>query len=314
VIKNSLIHPIDELHYDRYSPADAAAAIEQTEKLAWDKINQVLNSKEARSFENTVLGLTRASLEFDAVINIVGHMESVLGEPWREADVMASARASQFSSDFFLHSGIYAAVKSIQEQHDTRFSQPQKKLLDDLISNFERGGVNLPEEQKNRLKELNKELSEASTLFGQNATKAHDAAGVNVLDKNELGGLGEEFIAEAGLKAKQKNLKGYWLSYSEPNLLRVMSECSVRKTRRAMFEAARSMGLEPNIPLSKKIISLRYEKAKLLGYQNFADFALEKRMAQTGRRARNFIAELIKAYVNEVPKETAELQEFARKL
>lgn len=313
--KNSLIHPVGELRFGTYDPKDTAQALKITEKLAWDRIDRILHlDPKDRTFENTVLALTRSTDEFDAVISIVSHLESVLGEPWRKADILSTTVSSKFYNEINLHVGLYKALKEVDARLKIKdLSKAQNKLLTDMIRDYKRGGVDLPPAQKERLKVINKELSNCSAKFGQNSVKANDKTAVYVADKAELNGLSDEFIAEAAAAAKTKGkTSGYLISYNEPNFASVMSLCTVQSTRKAMFKAVRTTGLSPNRPLAKKILELRYEKAKLLGYKTYADFVLKSRMAKNGKTARDFIDKLTKTYKPIIKKELQELENFAR--
>ncbi len=314
--KNTLIHPIDELRFGTYDPKDASQALKITEKLAWERIDRILHlDPKDRTFENTVLALTRSTDEFDAVVSIIGHLESVLGEPWRKADILSSTVASKFYNEINLHTGLYKAFKEVDSRLKIKeLTKAQNKLLTDMIREYKRGGVDLPPAEKERLKEINKELSRSSTKFSQNTVKANDKTGICVTNKADLDGLSDEFIKEAAENAKIKGkTAGYWVSFNEPNFMSVMSLCTVASTRKAMFKAVKTTGLSPNLPLAKKILELRYEKAKLLGYKTYADFVLKSRMAKNGKTARTFIDNLTKTYKPIIKRELRNLENFARK-
>ncbi len=313
--KNTLLHPVDELHFGTYDPKDASRALKFTEKLAWKRIDRILHlDPKDRTFKNTVLALTRSTDEFDAVVSIINHLEAVLGEPWRKADILASTIASKLYNEINLHAGLFNALEEVDARLKLEdLTKAQNKLLTDMIRDYKRGGVDLPKNEKQRLKEINAELSKCSTKFSQNTVKANDKTGIYVSDRSELDGLPDELIAESAKNAKVRGKKfRYWVSYSEPNFTAVMSLCSVQTTRRAMFKAVRTTGLSPNRPLAKRILELRYEKAKLLGYKNYADFVLKSRMAKNGKTARTFIDNLVKTYKPVIKQELESLEKFAR--
>jgi len=314
MIKNSLLHPVSELHFDRYLAKDTRAALLFTEKLVWERINRSLEiPKSERTFQNTVRALTESSEEFSALTNTVSHLDSVLGGSWSAADTQATQVASKLYNELGLHKGIYTALLEVREVMKPKsLTTAQNKLLDDLIRDYRRGGVALPPTKKQKLKEINEELSKIATKFGQNYAKATDKCGIMVANRAQLVGLGEETVLTAKNEAKLKKLEGYWVQFSEPNYLAVMSQCTDKTTRRAMYKAAKTIGLKPNIPLCLRALELRREKAILLGYKNYADFALEDRMAKNGKIAGSFLDKLSNLYMPTINKEFKELELFAR--
>ncbi|HSX16992.1 MAG TPA: M3 family metallopeptidase [Patescibacteria group bacterium] len=311
---NSLLHPVNELHYGTYKPADAKQALTATEKAGRKNIAAVLALADAdRTFDNTLLALTRSTDDFDSIVGRISHLESVLGEDWREADLLATAMATKLANDVSLNKDVYDALVVLKKsKHYAAASAAQKKLLDDTIQDFERGGIALPEAKKKQLKDLRHKLSKATTQFGQNVVKAHDKAGIHVTDAAALAGLSKPFLTECRAAAKKKELTGYWVRQTEPNYVKVMTDCTVRDTRLAMYKSAKSEGLAPNEKLAKEILKMRYELAALVGYKTFADYATADRMAKTGKAARDFITGLSERYQPGVAGETAELEQFAR--
>ncbi len=311
---NSFLHPTNELHYDKYRPADAAAALDATEKLAHANIAAIVAVPDGdRTIDNTLLALSRCAEDFYGVAARIGHLESVLGKPWSKADLLATERASKLGNEIGLNEDLYKALVALRALPATKkASAPRQKLLKDTIEDYERGGIALPKKQKETLKKLRKQLSEATTKFGQNTVKAQDAAGVHITDIAELKGLDDDFIKQAQAAAKKKKLDGYWLQMSQPNFVKVMTDCAVTGTRHAMYKTGKSDGLEPNRKLAQNILALRTQIAHMLGFTTFADLATVDRMAKTGKTARDFIHDLRQRYQPGVAGEIDELRDFAR--
>lgn len=312
--QNTLLHQINELHFDRYDPADAAKALTASEATARQNIAAILALKDTeRTFNNTLLALTRCALDFESVVGRISHLESVLGEPWRAADLLATKRASQLSNDIALDSKLYQALLVLRKSpHYKQASPARQKLLTDTLQDYERGGIALPDDKKEQLKQLRHELSEASTHFSQNVVKAQEKSGLHITDSQALDGLADDFIAACRAAARAKKVSGYWVQNNEPNYIKVMTDCTVRDTRLAMYKIVKSAGLAPNERLTKEILAKRYELAKLLGYQTFADLATADRMAKTGKIARHFIQDLMQRYQPGIRGEHAALRDFAR--
>ena len=314
---NSFLQSIDELSFGSYFQADVEPALDHTEELSRRRLHDLLEvAPDERTFGNTVLALTRATKEFEAVARLVSHLESVLGEPWRTADELATQRSIKLVSEISFHQGLYTALTTYRETSAeiSRLPMHQRKLLDDLIRDYERDGVNLPADDIERLKAIRLQLGAAMTAFGQNVVTTSDAAGLAIEDEAALDGLDDDFIAACRTSATGSDESGLWLSYSHPNYVKVMTECRVRSTRQAFYQVALTHATQLNEPLVKEILALRQELAQLLGYAHYADYVLDERMARNGQTAQAFVNDLADRYRTQAETERDMLQAFAREL
>ncbi|HEX6258534.1 MAG TPA: M3 family metallopeptidase [Candidatus Saccharimonadales bacterium] len=311
---NSFFHPTHEVHFDRYKPEDVAAALEHSEKLAWERYDALMKiPAKDRTFENTVLAFTRAADEFGTVLSIVGTLDSLIGGEWNMPYEEAVKVSSRLHSKVQVHEGLFGALKEYADAHLDALPPNRKKLVTEMIRDYKRSGIMLPKPKKEKLTALRLKLSEATTEFGQNVVKANDKAGLHITDRSQLAGLDESLIDTAHKAAKKKKLSGYWIAYNEPNYVAVMTRCEVRETRKAFHKVSNTRAADKNAPLAKNILALRQEIAELLGYKDYADYVLENRMIKTGQRAKDFIAELTARYKPASIKEHASLLAFARK-
>ncbi len=315
-MKNSLLHPDYELHFGSYKPEDVANALDVTEKLARDRlaaIIQIPGSK--RTYDNTVLALTRSSIEFDTVISVVSHLEGVLGDVWREAEQQASERLTKLSNDIGLNTDLYRALVQVRSNPAVwdNLSTARQKLLDTMIKDYKRGGITLPKAKREELRAINEQLARLSTLFAQNVVIQNDKANLHLHSKEELAGIDAEDIEHFAKEAKAKHKTGYLVSFSEPNLVNIMTNCHVRKTRRAMYRMIMSRSRRTNQQISQDIVELRQKRARLVGYANYADLAADDRMTKKSAVAVSFVDKLIGLYTPTALKEFHELQDFARR-
>lgn len=315
--KNSFDTPISQMHFGMYQPQDVESALDRAEALAWKRINTAISIPSGkRTFANTVLAITRATEEFNYVIILVEHQQYVLGGPWTKPNDLATERSTKLSNKLSMHEGIYKALLSIRELNGSsiELDAAETKLLNDQITDFERNGIKLQEKEKEKLNNIRSKLSKLRNKFGQNVVKASDEAGLYVADSSGMTGLSKEFIDKARETAKKDGKKGYWISYNQPTYGYVMSTCAVRKTRQDMFETHIQRAADTNEAVAKKILGLRQEMAQILGYRDYADYALERRMAKSGDAAYVFISDLTEKYRPKMQEEFTELQTFARKL
>ena len=316
-MSNSFLQSVDQFHFGTYKPEDVEPALDQTEKLAWERIERLLAIPDQdRTFENTVLALSRSTREFDTAFGVVAHLEGVLGEAWNETSLLASERASRLMSEIGLHQGIYRALLAVrsQRQYTASLSTHAQKFLADFIDLFERNGIALPKAEQTKLKAMRLKLTKATTQFGVNTVRANDETGILVKTADQLDGLPDDFIEACKAAAKQKRQIGLWVGFSEPNYHKIMSGCRVRATRRAMYEATASRAAGSNSPLITEILKLRREIAVLLGYKDFADYILAERMAKNGTTARKLGSDLQTYYQESAQQEFRDLLQFAREL
>src|SRR6185437_8589226 len=158
------------------------------------------------------------------------------------------------------------------------------------------------------------QLGAATHEFAQNVVEADDNNGIELAAETDLAGLDGAFIDGCRKAAQEQGKAGFWVTYSQPTHVKIMVGCKVRSTRQAFYQLAVTRANEANEELARTILSLRREQAQLLGYPNFADYALAERMAKTGAAAQEFIGALTTRYQTLAETERDELQAFARQL
>ncbi len=315
--QNTLMHDDGEMHFDKYKPEDVEPALKHYEDTLWQRINNLLKiENEDRDFDNTVLALTGSGEEFYRVVLTAMHLNMVLGEAWEEAALLADEISTRVSNEVDFHQGIYQALLSLESKTEyiKSLSKPKQKLLSDLIRGYKRRGIELPKTKQQELKDIYQKLSKLSLQFEQNIVKADDVSGVLVDNADALEGLDQDFIDSCKQDAEEKNLNGYWIQYSQPNYKKVMSECKIRSTRQKLYEVHISNTEELNKSLSEEILQLRQKVAEILGYENYADYILEDRMAKKLSTVREFIDKLRNYYQDKALAETEELEKFAQQL
>lgn len=313
--ENPILNSVESLRFDLYRPDQVGPALEAAEQLAWERIEALLTLPgQERTATNTLLALHRAQEELEAVVGISAHLMSTLGGEWNEPAQLAIARASAYSNEISFHEGIYQALLELSKrsEHINAQTPQMRKLLKETIRDYERNGINLAPGIRARLKQVRAQLDEATNLFDQNVVTASDAAGLALDSQSQLEGLEPDFIAGCKEAAKAHTQANFWVDFTPPNYIKVMTNCRCRDTRQAMYRLSITRAENLNKELAHKILKLRRELAHLLGYKTYADYALEERMAGTGAVARKFIADLIPAYRELGNREYLELEQFAR--
>ena len=228
----------------------------------------------------------------------------------------------RYSNDFSMRKGYYNALVHYRDksaEYQT-LDVERKKIIDDAIKDFELAGVGLPTKEKKRLKAINKELSELTECFQNNVKDAVAAWGKHVPDEALLAGVPDGTKEAMARAAKEKKLDGWYVTMHAPIYVSVITHATNRELRKELYIAYNTRASDQgplagkwnNMPLVAKILALRDEKAKLLGFRSYAEFALQKRMAPSVERVFEFLREIAAHAREKAQKEFAELELFAR--
>lgn len=308
---NSFFHPLGELHFNSYKPSDVNRALKKAlaEAAENDAKIESLKSDEI-NFENTVEAFCAASDRLDFLSGIISHLAGTLGGEWQQKEQIVSEQATAFYTQRSLNTKLYGRL--CQAQKLPKLDTLQQKLIDDLVKDYEKEGINLSPAKKTRLAELRAELSKLSIDFGQNTVKATDEAFLYVENKSDLAGIDAETLTSWADAAKQKKKPGYFIQLSPPNYDKIMTQCDSLPIRQAVHKLSRSRAPQ-NEKIAIKILSLRHELANLLGHKSYADYAIDQRMAKTSKKATDFIKMLTKKYDPVMQQEAKNLADFKLK-
>ena len=270
------------------------------------------------SFDATLLGFARATRELSRVWGRVCHLESVENTPaLREAYNAVLPRVTEFFSSLTLDARLWEKIRAAADAVPAgTLDATRRRFLEEVLADFRDSGAELPEAKKARLAEINARLAALTTKFGENVLDSTNAWEKFVADEAELAGLPESAKAAAAASAKAKGRAGeFRFTLHAPSLAPVMRYAESDALRREFWEASNAVarvGAFDNTANVREILALRDEKAKLLGFANFADCATSRRMAKSGANARRFVEDMRARVGKFFEKENAELVEFAR--
>lgn len=304
--------PFDKIIEDDYLPA-VKAAIEE----ARGNIKAIKETKADADFENTIVALEMASQRLGTICSIFYNQLSAAGTDKLEAlaEEIGPINAN-FSSDVALDEDLFARVKTVYDSKDNLdLNVEENTLLDDTYKGFVRGGALLPEDKKKRLREISEEMSTLGPMFMNNAKKSSEQFELIIEDQKDLAGLPDTAIAGAKQMAEDKGYEDKWLiTLDYPSFGPFMTYADKRELREKVWRAFGNRAYKDkydNCDIILKIVRLRDERAKLLGYKNHADFVLERRMAKTPANVISFLEKLLKAYKPAAESELEELRKFA---
>jgi oligopeptidase A len=307
-----LIVPFDRISAEHVEPA--ITELIRRSEAALDAIESA-----PRTYEATLGALERATEQLELSMGVVEHLESVATTPaLREAYNAVLPHVSAFWSSVALREGLYRAIKELAATPEAQSLEPTKKrLLEKSLADFRRQGAELPPADKEKLKELDRELSVLTTKFSQNVLDATNAFELLVEDEARLSGLPESARAMAREAAEAKGKPGYRFTLQAPSVTAVLTYADDAALRQAIWTAFNARGTEApfdNRPLIGKLLELRRARAQLLGFKDFADLVTDDRMAKDGQGAQRFIAELTEKSLAAFDREKQELAEFAASL
>ena len=284
--------PFDAIRTEHVKPA-----IELLLKQMQQRVDDLGNSQTPRTYQDVLLALDNVTEPLDFAMAVVRHLESVATTPeLRAVYNEIQEPVSLFYTSIPLHEQLWAAVKAVAGSREANELPPvHQRYLKKTVSGFRRAGADLNAEGKKKLEEIDVALTKATTKFAENVLDATNAFELIITDEKQLAGLPESARTMARESARSKDREGWRLTLQAPSYMAAMTYLDDRNIRHELWEASNSRatsGELDNRALISEILRLRREKARLLGYRDFADLVLEERMAHRGETAERFVEDL----------------------
>jgi oligopeptidase A len=316
---NPLLSRVFPIPFDRVRAEHVRPAVDRLLGEAQQAIEAIAGDTGPRTFDNTLGALERATEHVEHAMRVVAHLEHCATTPeLREAYNEAQPRVSELVSRIPLNEGLWRAFQRYAETEEARGLRGAKaRLLKKTTAEFRRHGAELDHAGKERLASIDVELTKLTLKFAQNALDATNAFELVIEDEARLAGLPESARQAARESAESKGKKGWRFTLQAPSWIPVLTYLDDASIRGHIYRAHVSRATSgdwDNRPLLQRVIALRAEKAKLVGYPSFADLVLEDRMAENGARARAFVDDLVSRTAAFFARETAELQAFRNQL
>ena len=289
-------------------------------ELAKAEIDAIVQNPIQPTFENTIEALAFGGAILDRISSIFFNLNSAeTNDEIQKIAQEVSPLLSEFGNDVRLNPDLFARVKTVYEQRDKLNLNPeQTTLLDKKYKSFSRNGANLPEDKKNQLREIDKELSKLSLQFGENVLAETQAYQLHITDKSDLAGLPEGTIEAAHSLAKSQEKEGWIFTLDYPSYVPFVTYADNRELRKKMAIAFGAKGFQnnefDNQEIVLKIAKLRFDRAQVLGYATHAHFVLEERMAESPEKVKTFSNDLLEKAKSAALKEFAQLTAFAKEL
>jgi len=304
--------PFEEIKLEHYLPA-----FEEGIKLQKAEVDKIINNTEKPTFENTIEAMEKSGKLLTKVSSMFYNLNSAnTNDEMQTIAKTVAPMLSKHNDDINLNEKLFAKVKSIYNEKDgLNLTTEQNKVLKDYYDGFIRGGANLTNEQKEKFRKLNEELSLLSLKFGENLLKETNAVGLIIDDKNDLLGLPESVMQAAFELGKAKGHEGKWVfTLQKPSFIPFLQYSEKRNLREKIFKAYINRSNNNNDFDNKKILSsiaaLRVERANLLGYKTHADYILEKNMAKNSQIVYKFLTDLWKPALKRAKMEIDDMQKI----
>lgn len=313
--------PFETVPFDKISPHDYLPALKEAITIAKKRIEDIKTNKETETFSNVVEALENSSPELDLISGIFFNLHSAeTNDDIQKYAKEISPLLTEFGNDVSMDEVLFAKIKKVWDNKEKfNLDQEQLMLLEKNYKSFVRNGALLNEADKNKLREISKELSTLGLHFGDNVLKETNDYMLVIEKKEDLEGLPEDVVEAAALTAKEKGKDGKWVfTLQYPSVIPFLTYAKNRELRKELFLANSTKGFHgdatDNQEIVKKIAQLRFEKARLLGYESHAHFVLEERMASNPKTVQTFIENIVNHATPAAQKETEELKEYAKKI
>ena len=306
--------PFNSVKIEHYLPAfDVAIAETKAE------VQQIINNAATPDFANTIVALDLAGEKLERIKGIFFNLNSAeTNDEMQKIAQEVAPKLSDLGNDISLNEELFARIKEVHNQKDNLVMNVEEStLLEKTYRRFVRSGANLNETDKAKYRGITKELSTLGLQYQQNVLAETNAYELLIADEKDLGGLPESIVEMAAQAARAKEKEGWLFNLQYPSYVPFLKYADNRGLREQMFRASSSRanrGNEnDNNDIIRRIVELRLNKAKLLGFSTHAEYKLQERMAETPEKVIRFLEDLHQSSKSFAIKEFAEVQEYAAK-
>ena len=306
--------PFNRIELNDYEPAIREGMNEEDRE-----IERITDNTEPPTFENTILALENSGALLERVTTVFFNLMSA--ETCDEMDALAEKmmpELSEHSNNISLNPKLFSRIKQVYAQKESlKLTAEEEQLLQKTYDGFMRNGADLSDSDKEIYRKLSAELSSLTLKFAQNHLKETNSFELVLTDKNELEGLPESTVEAARHAAEEKGKKDCWMfTLQAPSYVPFMKYSAKRGLRKKLYMAYNTQCTHANeynnTEIVKRIVNIRMEMAQLLGFKDFADYVLRKRMAENSGNVYKLLNDLLDAYSPAARKEVEEVEKLAR--
>ena len=306
--------PFSKIELKHYEPA-FDYAIEENRK----EIEAIINNPEEPTFENTILAMEQSGELLGRVSGVFFVLNnSDTSEEMQQIALNVTPKLTELSNDISLNPELFKRVKAVYDKRaELNLDKEDMQLLEESYKGFERSGALLEGENKELYRRYSEELSNLTLKFGQNALVATNAFTLNITDEKQVEEL-PDFVKEGlAAEAEARGEKGWTVTLQAPSYVPFMTYSSQRELKEKLYRAYNTRGIggeSDNLEIIRRITELRLKIAQLLGYECYADYVLEDRMAENRSTVTSFLNELCVATLNYAHQDVKAVTEYAHSL
>ncbi|WP_294268893.1 M3 family metallopeptidase [uncultured Chryseobacterium sp.] len=305
--------PFSQIKNEDYLPA-----FRELIRKSEEEIDHIVRNPETPSFENVIEALAYSGEQLDLASHIFFNLNSAeTSDELQQLAQEISPILTEYSSKISQNEALFSKIRKVYENRkDYSLNDEQEMLLEETYKGFVRSGALLSEENKEKLKKINMDLSLKSLQFGQNVLASTNAYFKHITRKEDLTGIPEAILEQYAEEAKERSLEGWVITLQYPSYIPLMTYAENRELRKelALANGKKSFdgGEFDNQGLIKELVQLKQQKAELLGYTNYAEYVLEERMAKSPDSVLNFLNELLTKAKPFAEKEIEALENLAK--
>ena len=305
--------PFDKISVSDYEPAfETAIAVSRAE------VDAIINNPAKPTFKNTILALEKQGELLDRISSVFFNMlQCNTSDELQDIAMRIQPKLTELSNDVSLNPELFKRIKEVNENPGLFLTKEDKKLLENTYKSFVRSGANLADAEKELYRQYSSELSQLTLQFGQNSLAANNAYSLNITKASQVAEL-PDFVKEGlAMDAKARGQKGWTVTLKAPSYGPFMTYSSQRDLKEKLYKARSSCaigGKFDNTENIRKITALRLKIANLLGYECYADYVLDNRMAEKTAIVNSFLAELLSQTKEYADKDYQTINAYAHSL
>ena len=305
--------PFDKISASDYEPAfDTAIAVSRAE------IDAIVNNPAKPSFKNTIVALEKQGELLERISSVFFNMlQCNTSDELQNIAMQIQPKLTELDNDVSLNPELFKRVKEVYENPGLFLSKEDKKLLENTYKGFVRSGANLSDEDKELYRQYSSKLSQLTLQFGQNSLASNNAYSLNITSAKQVAEL-PDFVKEGlAMEAKARGEKGWTVTLKAPSYVPFVTYSSQRDIKEKLYRSRNSCsvgGKFDNTENIREITALRLKIANLLGYECYADYVLDNRMAEKTEVVNSFLAELLSQTKEYAEKDYQTINEYAQSL
>ena len=305
--------PFDKIQISDYEPAfETAIAVSRAE------VEAIVNNPAKPSFKNTIVALEKQGELLNRIASVFFNLNQCnTSKEMQDIAMRIQPKLTELGNDISLNPELFKRVKAVYENPGLFLSKEDKKLLENTYKSFVRSGANLSDEDKELYRQYSSELSQLTLQFGQNSLAANNAYSLNITDAKKVAEL-PDFVKEGlAMEAKARGEKGWTVTLKAPSYVPFVTYSSQRDLKEKLYKARNSCaigGKFDNTENIRKITALRLKIANLLGYECYADYVLDNRMAEKTETVNSFLDELLAQTKEYADKDYQTINAYAQSL